>query len=112
MTEEFFIVIDELLAREYGWLPYQTDELQWAEVVRFTEAINQRSKQKQKEKLDEYIILTNIIHSSEPIKLLDHLRGLIPEEKYKNEIGDIQKINALKEKMSRRTLGGRTNGNR
>jgi hypothetical protein len=84
------------LAQTYGWLPQQSEDLEWADAVRFVEKANERIIQRQEEKVFDYMTLIGIIHSEKPGKLIEQFRGILePEKAIDDEVGDLTKLKQL-----------------
>lgn len=96
MTEDFFILIEEKLSKEYKWLPAQSDEMDWWEIQKYIDIINTRNEAKKEEKIQEQIMLLMMIHTSEPNELMQSLQNYISNEAYDDDIGNIKDLDILK----------------
>ena len=92
------------MAHEYHWLPWQSDDIDWADIMRYIEKAKEHEEQRQNDKISEYMTLLNIVHTDKPNRLLNQFRGMLKiTEKAVDDIGDIEKLKQLK--ASRRRVG-------
>lgn len=96
------------MAHEYHWLPWQTDYMDWADVMLYFGKAKERVDQRANEKITEYITLLNITHTDKPGRLLKQFNEMLKETekssgKMDDDIGDLVKLKQLKE--SRRRVG-------
>jgi hypothetical protein len=96
------------LAKEYNWLPFQSDNVEWADIQAFLVTIKKRSETEYKEKISEYMALINIYHSADPQNLFDTFKDILNGEVIDDEIGDIERLKALKSTRN----GGGLNGDK
>ena len=92
------------MAHEYHWLPWQSDDMDWADIMRYIEKAKAHEEQRQNDKISEYMTLLNIAHTQKPSRLLNQFRAMLKTtEKSDDDIGDIEKLRQLK--SSRRRVG-------
>jgi hypothetical protein len=91
------------LAREYHWLPWQTDDMDWADILRYIEKARTREEQRQYDKINDYMALLEIVHTTKPNRVLQQYRSMLKnnEKTVDDNIGDIQKLKQLKSSRGR-----------
>ena len=93
------------MAREYRWLPWQSDDMDWADIMRYIDKAKAHEEQRQCDKINEYMTLLEIVHTTKPNRVLQQFRSMlkINESTVDDDIGDIEKLKQLK---SRRVGNG------
>lgn len=90
--------------KEYGYIPYQIDNLYWFELVNCINFIKERNKNIYKEKLIDYMMMFKIKHC-EPKRTLKDLNDalfLICDNKSDSSYCDIDKLKSLKRKIKQK----------
>lgn len=87
------------MAREYRFTPIQADEIEFNIIVEFLNNAKQRNESLKNEKLAEYMMLINIIHSSEPQKLYSNLKEILDGEEKESGIEALRKIKERRGKL-------------
>ena len=85
------------MAHEYHWLPWQTDDMDWADIMRYIERAKYHEERRISDKIHEYMTLISIVHTQKPSRLINQFRSMLNiTEKADDDIGDIVKLNQLK----------------
>lgn len=67
------MLVDEMLSKEYGWLPYQTDKIEVVKIIKYIEIASKRNEIARKSKIQDYIMYLLITYADNPNNLLRDL---------------------------------------